>query len=108
MKNEVDWASIRVGDLDVTTLDGPDDELGCSAIDPEDTFFCTRTIGHRVGPHVAGNGSEVLAVWPAAIGPHVARPGPLHYDWRCLDCGDTCASHPSRLSLWLRRLGRRS
>ena len=34
--------------------------------------------------------------------PHVARPGPLYWDFRCLVCGESVEGHPSRMQLVMR------
>lgn len=34
---------------------------------------------------------------------HTPRPGPLHWDWRCLVCSDPIAAHPSLIRRLMRR-----
>ena len=56
---------VKVGDPDVTDHQLPD-ELLCPAVwdlGEHQLVMCTRVAGHD-NPHIAGNGTEVLAVWP--------------------------------------------
>jgi hypothetical protein len=58
-----DWDNVEPGDADPTDSGTPD-ELLCPWIyeNGHEEFFCTRVSDHD-GPHVAGDGDEVLAVW---------------------------------------------
>jgi hypothetical protein len=58
-----DWDNIKPGDPDPTD-NGIPDELLCPWVydDGQDEVYCTRLPDHD-GPHVAGDGDEVLAVW---------------------------------------------
>ena len=58
-------APVKVGDPDFTDHQLPD-ELLCPDVHDlgaRQLVMCTRVAGHD-GPHIAGNGVEVLAVWP--------------------------------------------
>lgn len=40
---------------------------------------------------------------------HAARPGPQHYDWRCLACSEPVAQHAGWFRRWRwRRFARRA
>lgn len=60
-----DIAPPKVGDPDPTDHGLPD-ELLCPEVDLSGNrfvFYCSQVADHD-GPHIAGNGTEVLAVWP--------------------------------------------
>lgn len=56
-----DWSKVRVGDVDPTPNEDPDEPADCDA-SSEDNWFCTRVRDHSP-PHVAGTGAVVVAVW---------------------------------------------
>lgn len=57
----VDWDAVRPGDRpDVTLAEGTGDGASCLADDGK--WLCTRARSHD-GPHVAGTGRHVAAVW---------------------------------------------
>lgn len=60
----INWDQVSVGDVDCTDTGVPD-ELLCPEVYQQGRVehFCSRVAGHDE-PHVAGDGDEVLAVWP--------------------------------------------
>jgi hypothetical protein len=37
---------------------------------------------------------------------HKPRPGPLYWDWRCLECGEPVKDHEPWWQRWIRRCKR--
>jgi hypothetical protein len=70
-------APCKVGDPDLTPYGGNNSAPGaCDALEPEDGYVCTLSVGHASRWHVAGAGAldQVVAVWPVADQPEPSGP----------------------------------